>query len=611
MTTAFDRVLDLLEGVKRRGNKATARCPAHGDRNASLSLKNSENGSVLMYCHAGCENVDVMAAIGMTLGDLYDNREGETYRYDDGRQVRRKYVNGKKEFPQSGNKNGQSTLYRLSTVTEAVKNGKTIMLVEGEKDVHALESLAIVATTAPMGAANFNKVDASPLYGAEIIAIVDNDEQGEKVWVPQVLAALEGKAASLDFMKAAVGKDASDHIAAGLPLDQLIPWPPPEPNQDPTEPDEPQEENILEVDVAKEAYKLKVRKLAREKHAQEKAGNAPLPDFIGLEEFLNQPTEENAQLIKGLWNKDTPVMLAAQWKAGKTTVRDNIIKCLADGGRFLGKFDAEPLTQGRIVVLDLELSQDMMRDWLKAHSIINQDRVVVVPMRGQAHSLNLLVPEIRTRWAARLRGWNARVLLLDCLRPALDGLGLSEDKDAGRFLNAGFDPLLREAGELQGMVIHHMGHTMERARGDSSMLGWGDSWRLIRKDEDPASPRYFTAYGRDINVPESELSYDTATRTLAIVGGSRKDSTADFHWRAIRAYIKEHPDCSQTQVVKAFGKDQAEYEPISERTVREVIRRAIRRHELHPGHSPNGKAMKLNVTDLGFAGEEDAEEETA
>jgi hypothetical protein len=190
------------------------------------------------------------------------------------------------------------------------------------------------------------------------------------------------------------------------------------------------------------------------------------------------------------------------------------------------------------------------------------------------------------------------VVILDCLRPVLDALGLSEDKDAGRFLNAGFDPLLREAGRPDGMVIHHMGHHGERARGDSSMLGWGDQWYMVRKNDDPASARYFKAYGRDINVPESELSYEVNTRHLAITGGgSRKESARGENLRIIHAYVREHPGGSQADVVRAFGKDQKVYEPMSDKTVRDAIAYGIAKRVLNPGNSPNGQAMKLTAVD--------------
>jgi len=114
------------------------------------------------------------------------------------------------------------------------------------------------------------------------------------------------------------------------------------------------------------------------------------------------------------------------------------------------------------------------------------------------------------------------------MRRILDALGLSEDKDAGKFLT-GFDAMLTEAVITDAMVIHHMGHSGERARGDSTILGWGDSlWKMVRKDEDPASQRYFSAFGRDVDVQECELSYDATTRSLTITGAavsSRSPST--------------------------------------------------------------------------------------
>jgi hypothetical protein len=84
-------------------------------------------------------------------------------------------------------------------------------------------------------------------------------------------------------------------------------------------------EEYLEVKVVEEALKLKIRELARDRWAQEKAGETVLPDFIRLDEFLAQESVEEPQLIKGLWNKGTPVLFSAQFKAGKTTVRDNAV----------------------------------------------------------------------------------------------------------------------------------------------------------------------------------------------------------------------------------------------------------------------------------------------
>ena len=171
-----------------------------------------------MHCHGGCDIHDVLAALGFTMADLFDDHRGATYTYNDGRTVHR---SPDKRFRQSGRTNGiATTLYRLVEVKRAVAAGRTIFLVEGEKDVHAVEALGEVATTAPMGAVNLHLCDLSPLHGAQVIAIPHRDDAGLK-WAQQVRASLEGKAKSLDFKLPKVGKDVADHIAAGYTINEL------------------------------------------------------------------------------------------------------------------------------------------------------------------------------------------------------------------------------------------------------------------------------------------------------------------------------------------------------------------------------------------------------
>ena len=49
-------------GGQKAGGGWTARCPAHDDRNPSLSIRDV-NGKVLVRCHAGCEQTHVIAAL--------------------------------------------------------------------------------------------------------------------------------------------------------------------------------------------------------------------------------------------------------------------------------------------------------------------------------------------------------------------------------------------------------------------------------------------------------------------------------------------------------------------------------------------------------------------
>jgi hypothetical protein len=67
-------------------------------------------------------------------------------------------------------------LYNRKRVAEA----KQVIVVEGEKCVHALHRIGIVATTSPGGANNAGSADWSPLAGKKVILWADNDMAGVK-----------------------------------------------------------------------------------------------------------------------------------------------------------------------------------------------------------------------------------------------------------------------------------------------------------------------------------------------------------------------------------------------------------------------------------------------
>jgi hypothetical protein len=238
---AFERITAALEKsgrtVKPEGEgKARSSCPAHDGDGMSLTVRNFPTRADVK-CHShGCDGADILAALGLSVAEKYHDVKGTAYTYTDPlggllRTVTRRYdPQGKRSFSQSiKDKKAAPTLYRLPRVLEAVKAGETVYLVEGEEDVHALEAaFGVTATTAPQGAANFHKADPSPLYGAHVVAVVDRDDPDPKTgkiaalkWAADVRTALADKAASLRFVYAADGKDATDHITAGRLLEDF------------------------------------------------------------------------------------------------------------------------------------------------------------------------------------------------------------------------------------------------------------------------------------------------------------------------------------------------------------------------------------------------------
>lgn len=256
--TAFERVCRAVADhtgrpVRGGGTNRAAVCPAHDDNDPSLSITRAAD-RVLVNCQAGCDVDAILTEIGLTRADLFDQPRQHTekpgrptlviaYEYTDadGRVLFYKGRYQPKDFrvwrpkPGGGKEWGigdaPRVLYRLPKVTEAIREGRPILLVEGEKDVHAAERAGAVATCNFDGAAKPNQRTkwrpeyGETLRGAHIVIVADNDDAGH-AHARAAQADLLGKAASVRIVRGLVDTphaDLSDHLAAGHTLDDLAP----------------------------------------------------------------------------------------------------------------------------------------------------------------------------------------------------------------------------------------------------------------------------------------------------------------------------------------------------------------------------------------------------
>lgn len=312
--------------------------------------------------------------------------------------------------------------------------------------------------------------------------------------------------------------------------------------------------------LADEVARLQLRDEAQRHARAARDGAQEPPPLVGLADFLAVADEPTRYRLDGLWPIGGRVVLAAQAKTGKSTLVGNLVRSLADGDDFLDTYDVA-IPEGRVILVDNELDPRTLRRWIRDQGIQNADKIDILSLRGRVSTFDLLDPVVRAGWARQLAERKAEVVIFDCLRPVIDALGLSEDKDAGRVLVA-FDALLYDAGASEGFVVHHMGHSGERSRGDTRIRDWPDvEWKLLRErgeDGDEAAPeaaRFLSAYGRDVDVPESELRFDPATRRLSFVGGSRETARAKDAVPAVLALLEDNPQGLSRSAVEARLRD--------------------------------------------------------
>lgn len=245
----IDEVARRLNG-ERHGDGYMCSCPlsghAHGDQKRSLSVTVGRNGGILMHCHVhgdariedfakamGLEVKDFMPEDGApaagrkepkpwkefregdrdkngfvtTVVYIYENADGTVGMRKCRKQRTRPDGGYDKTFLMQAPKDGKwwkpsdigsdavHLLYHLPEVLRAIREGRTVYIAEGEKDVDNLRALGFTATCSATGggkgslSGKFTDGQAAQLDGADVVLIPDNDEAGEGYvrWIAEKL----------------------------------------------------------------------------------------------------------------------------------------------------------------------------------------------------------------------------------------------------------------------------------------------------------------------------------------------------------------------------------------------------------------------------------------
>lgn len=151
-------------------------------------------------------------------------------------QAVRYYRDGKKSFYQrrpdgqggwitkEAMKGVRRVLYHLPNVMQAVTAGETIFIVEGEKDADTLQRFGLVATTNVGGAGKWNQTDQTPLTGANVVILPDNDVPGQQhaADVAKLLLPIAQAIRIVQLPNLPNKGDVTDWLQAGNTTDALL-----------------------------------------------------------------------------------------------------------------------------------------------------------------------------------------------------------------------------------------------------------------------------------------------------------------------------------------------------------------------------------------------------
>jgi 5S rRNA maturation endonuclease (ribonuclease M5) len=252
-------------------------------------------------------------------------------------------------------------LYRLPEVIDAIRDGKNVVVVEGEKDVETLRSLGRVATTMPGGAGKWRENHTEALRGANVIVVADNDEVG-KTHAADVADKLRNADCAVRLMITDGVKDITDLIESGGELKELRDFNP--------DVDAPSEEHDLfdqalqkiesifnRDDISDHVKMLRANNVILDIGATTKA--KPTGRLVKWSDFIQEDEDDSYDwIIPDILERGERVMVVAAEGVGKTMLGRQVALCSAAG---INPFTYEKMKPITTLMVDLENPQRIIR----------------------------------------------------------------------------------------------------------------------------------------------------------------------------------------------------------------------------------------------------------
>lgn len=280
--------------------------------------------------------------------------------------------------------------------------------------------------------------------------------------------------------------------------------------------------DLLEVSVQRHMIEARARQIAAERIAAERFDPGVFAELGGsLEEMLARPVESRRYLIDRMLGVRHNMVLAAQYKTGKTTMGVNLIKSLVDGVPFLDR-EVVPW-EGRLAWWNGEMDDQDFNDYVRPLKVKHPKRVQLLHLRGRP--VSILDPHSAEMVVKHLRDQEIKVWCVDSWRRFCAWNGINENDNEGvERLTTRVDEIKQQSGvEVFAAIAHTPRAAMEegeeRARGAAALDDWVDArWVMTKKDRD----RFLTVTGRGVDMEETQLLFNPLTYRLTLGEGNRR-----------------------------------------------------------------------------------------
>lgn len=466
------RVLGALEGApKKSKNGYEARCPAHEDGRASLSIGTGLDGRVLLKCHAGCPPENVVAALGLSLSDLFErNEQGNPVRRFQlvdrkgavlAVHVREDAPGDKRMWWEAHGKPGlngtpleQLPLYRLPDVL--ARPGEPVIVCEGEKAADALADIGLLAVGTVTGASGTpSEATLEPLHGREVWLWPDNDEPG-RGHMAKIALRLKSDVRFIQWPDAPPKGDAADYVAGGGTATGVA---------------------LLVVQPAAD------------------------PDEFEAVDLINERLAEPRWAVPGILPEGV-ALLAGKSKLGKSWLALDVALAIAEGGM---AWNAVAVEQGDVYYLALEDSKRRLQDRLRTLRLGNVPRGLTLRIKS---------PRADEGGIDKILDWlnrhpRARLVIIDVL-----GKFRPKEANARRLYDLDYEAIgpIAEVARQRGVCILVICHCnklnpddpVDSVSGTTGLVGAADAICILRRERGKADASLFVV-GRDVE--EQDLAF--------------------------------------------------------------------------------------------------------